>query len=159
VIDPDRLTARPAVQEDRALKAGHPEPGERRWKGIIQVYYFATGEEYASTSARLPGCGAKVSLRQYVSARKESKESGGISYFFNDVGGQLTWTSNLYQRTSHQLLFESAGPDNYIHNAGITGLRRARHLLRDAPGRSPTGGLRVGGMVGPRIAQARRVCS
>ena len=120
-----------------------------------QVYYFATREEYAQHLAPIQGAGARVSLGTYV-PRKESKSFGGISYFFNDVGGQLDVTSTLYHEASHQILFESAGPDDYARNAGNFWVFEGLGTYFETLQAEPDGSLRIGGMVGPRIAQARR---
>ena len=151
VIDPDRL---PLAQRFKkpGLKPSLPSPGARKY---YQVYYFATREEYARYLAPYQGDGAKVSLGTYV-PRKESREFGGISYFFNDVGGQLDVTSTLYHEASHQLLFESAGPDNYIHNVGNYWVFEGLGTYFETLQVEPDGSLRIGGMVGPRIAEARK---
>ena len=119
-----------------------------------QVYYFATRDEYARHLAPIQGAGAKVSLGTYV-PKKESPTFGGISYFFKDDGGQLDVTSTLYHEASHQLLFESAGPNDYTRNVGnywvFEGLGTYFETVQPEPG----GILRFGGLVGPRIAQAR----
>jgi len=120
-----------------------------------QIYYFATREEYAQYLAPSPlGGGARESLGIYI-PKKESKPFGGKSYFFNDVGGQLDVTATLYHEVSHQLLFESAGQDDYARNVGnywvFEGLGTYFETLQIAD----DGSLRVGGLVGPRIARAK----
>ena len=49
-------------------------------------------------------------------------KSGGsrrmTAYFFRDPGGQLPVTATLYHEVSHQLLFETAGPNAYTRNVG-----------------------------------------
>jgi hypothetical protein len=151
VIDPDRL---PLAQRFKkpGLKPTLPTPNTRRY---YQVYYFATREEYAQYLSPIQGAGAKLSLGTYV-PRKESKEFGGISYFFNDVGGQLDVTSTLYHEASHQLLFESAGPDNYVKNTGNYWVFEGLGTYFETLQVEPDGSVRIGGMVGPRIAQARK---
>ena len=118
-----------------------------------QVYYFATRDEYATFLAPHLGAEARRNLGIYV-PRKEDRTFGGRSYFFNDVGGQLDITETLYHEVSHQLLFESAGTDNYTRNHGnfwvFEGLGTYFETLR--PGAD--GSIRVGGLVGPRIARA-----
>jgi hypothetical protein len=151
VFDPDRL---PLAQRFKkpGLKPALPSPGARKF---YQVYYFATREEYAQYLTPIQGGGARLSLGTYV-PRKESREFGGVSYFFNDVGGQLDVTSTLYHEASHQLLFESAGPDNYINNVGNYWVFEGLGTYFETLQVEPDGSLRIGGMVGPRIAQARR---
>ena len=123
-------------------------------KPLHRVYYFATRDEYAEHLAPIQGAGAKKSLGTYV-PKRENQQFGGISYFFNDVGGQLDVASTLYHEASHQLLFESAGPDSYERNVGnfwvFEGLGTYFETLRA----EPDGTLRIGGLVGPRIESAR----
>jgi len=47
----------------------------------------------------VPGCRGEGELGTYV-PRKESKEFGGIIYFFNDGRRQLDVTSTLYHEAS-----------------------------------------------------------
>ena len=120
-----------------------------------QVYFFATREEYVQYLAPSPlGGGVRESLGIYI-PKKESKPFGGKSYFFNDVGGQLDVTATLYHEVSHQLLFESAGQDDYARNVGnywvFEGLGTYFETLQTVD----DGSIRVGGLVGPRIARAK----
>ncbi len=119
-----------------------------------RVYYFATRAEYARNLAPFQGEQAKVSLGTYL-PKKESKAPFGISYFFNDAGGQLDVTATLYHEASHQLLFESAGPDDYTQNVGNYWVFEGLGTYFETLQVEPDGSLRVGGLVGPRIAQAR----
>ena len=145
VIDPDRL---PLGQRFRKPSTSP--------KKVHQVYYFATRDEYARFVEPILGReGAKVSLGTYF-PRKESKQYGGVSYFFNDEGGQLDVTSTLYHEASHQLLFETAGPDDYAHNAGQYWVFEGLGTYFETLEHQPDGSLRIGGLVGPRIAQAKR---
>ena len=124
-------------------------------KNVYQVYYFATREEFAQHLAPIQGDGARISLGTYV-PKKESRAMGGISYFFNDVGGQLDVESTLYHEASHQLLFESAGPDDYVKNVGQYWVFEGLGTYFETLQHEPDGSLRIGGLVGPRIAQARK---
>ena len=150
VIDPARL---PLAQ--RFSKKPTVRPAGSPARNLYQVYYFATRDEYAQYLFPYQGEAAKTSLGTYV-PRKESKQFGGTSYFFNDVNGQLDVESTLYHEASHQLLFESAGPDDYARNSGqywvFEGLGTYFETLQHEPG----GKIRIGGLVGPRVAQARR---
>lgn len=147
VIDPDRLPLA------RRLKG--PTAREGTSKPPHVVYYFATRDEYARFLAPLQGEGAKVSLGTYV-PRKESKAFGGVSYFFDDAGGQLDVTSTLYHEASHQLLFESAGPDDYARNSGQYWVFEGLGTYFETLQHEPDGSLRIGGLQGPRVEQARR---
>ena len=147
VIDPERLPLA------RRLKG--PTTREGTSKPPHVVYYFATRDEYARFLAPLQGEGAKVSLGTYV-PRKESKAFGGVSYFFDDAGGQLDVTSTLYHEASHQLLFESAGPDDYARNSGQYWVFEGLGTYFETLQHEPDGSLRIGGLQGPRVEQARR---
>ena len=146
VIGPDQL---PLAQRFK-----NPAAKPVLSKNIHQVFYYATRDEYAENLAPIQGAGARISLGTYV-PKKESRAMGGISYFFNDVGGQLDVESTLYHEGSHQLLFESAGPDDYAKNVGQYWVFEGLGTYFETLQREPDGVLRIGGLVGPRIAQAR----
>ena len=151
VIAPARL---PIAQR---FKKPDAKPTPPNPKDAYQVYYFATRDEYANYVTPILGANAKTSLGTYCPPKKEAPAGyGGISYFFNDAGGQLDVTSTLYHEASHQLLFESAGATDYARNAGqfwvFEGLGTYFETLQE----QPDGTLRIGGLVGPRIAQAKR---
>jgi len=150
VIDPARL---PLAQRFSKKAAARPAGSPAR--SLYQVYYFATRDEYAQYLFPYQGEGAKTSLGTYV-PRKESKQFGGTSYFFNDVNGQLDVESTLYHEASHQLLFESAGPDDYARNTGQYWVFEGLGTYFETLQREPGGKLRIGGLIGPRVAQARR---
>jgi Protein of unknown function (DUF1570) len=152
VIDSNRL---PLAQrfKNPVLKPAAPNP---RNPNAYQVYYYATREEYAKNVKPLLGENANVSLGTYFPKKEAPKGYGGISYFFNDVGGQLDITSTLYHEASHQLLFESAGADDYARNVGQYWVFEGLGTFFETLEHEPDGSLRIGGLVGPRIQQARR---
>lgn len=150
VIDPSRL---PLAQR---FKKPDSKPSAATAKGpLYQVYYFATRDEYTDYVRPLLGDNAKTSLGTYFPKKEAPKDYGGISYFFNDVGGQLDITSTLYHEASHQLLFESAGANNYAQNSGQYWVFEGLGTYFETLQHEPDGALRIGGLVGPRIAQAR----
>jgi Protein of unknown function (DUF1570) len=150
VIDQARL---PLAQRFSKKPAARPAGSNAR--GTYRVYYFATRDEYAQYLAPYQGEGAKTSLGTYVPL-KESKQFGGTSYFFNDVNGQLNVESTLFHEASHQLLFESAGADDYARNTGQYWVFEGLGTYFETLQHEPDGTLRIGGLVGPRVAQARR---
>ncbi len=110
------------------------------------VYYFGSKSEYVDYLSPTQGPEIAESLGFY-----DPPKSGGNrrvpAYFFRDPGGQLPVTATLYHEVSHQLLFETAGPNAYTRECGqLLGLRGARHLLRDRL--AATG----------RLARGRRPC-
>ena len=119
-----------------------------------QVYYFATRAEYSQYLAPLLGGDARQSLGIYI-PKKESPALGGKSYFFNDVGGQLDVVATLYHEVSHQLLFESAGADEYARNVGNYWVFEGLGTYFETLQTREDGSIEVGGLVGPRIEQAR----
>ena len=148
VIGPDQL---PLAQRFK-----NPAARPVLSKHTYQVSYFATREEYSQYLTPFQGAEALESLGKYI-PRKESQPFGGVSYFFNDVGGQLDVTSTLYHEASHQLLFESAGPDDYARNVGQYWVFEGLGTYFETLQHEPDGSLRIGGLVGPRIAQARKL--
>jgi Protein of unknown function (DUF1570) len=147
VIGPDQL---PLAQRFK-----NPSAKPVLSKNAYQVSYFATREEYAQYLAPYQGEAGRTNLGMYV-PRKESRQLGGVSYFFNDVGGQLDVTATLYHEASHQLLFESAGPDDYARNIGNYWVFEGLGTYFETLQHDPDGSLRIGGLVGPRIAEAQR---
>ncbi len=147
VLGPDQL---PLAQRFKNPKL-RPSVSSRS----SQVSYFATRDEYARHLAPFLDEGSRTSLGTYV-PRKESKPFGARSYFFNDVGGQLDVTATLFHEASHQILFESAGPDDYARNVGnywvFEGLGTYFETLRILP----DGRLEIGALQGPRIEVARK---
>ncbi len=123
-------------------------------KSRHKVYYFANREEYARHLSPVMA-GARESLGIYL-PKKDFKSFGKISYFFNDVGGQLDVTATLYHEVAHQLLFESAGPDDYARNVGNYWVFEGLGTYFETVQAAADGSIRVGGLVGPRIAQAKQ---
>ena len=119
-----------------------------------QVYYFATHDEYVRYLTPIRG-EDKQSLGIYL-PRSEYRQHGGISYFFNDKGGQLDASATLHHEASHQLLFESAGPDDYNRNRGNFWVFEGLGTYFETLEPQPDGSIRIGGLVGPRIAAAHQ---
>jgi hypothetical protein len=72
------------------------------------------------------------------------------------VDGQLPVTATLYHEVSHQLLFETAGRNAYLQNAGnywvFEGLGTYFETVEPMPDKS----IEVGGLVGARLEEAVR---
>ena len=114
------------------------------------VYYFASRQEYLDYLRPTYGANVERSLGFYDPPK--SSRGGAPAYFFRDPDGQLPVTANLYHEVSHQLLFETAGP-NALHPEcrQLLGFRGAGDLFRDGraadrriargrrPGRAPDG--------------------
>jgi hypothetical protein len=149
VIGPERL---PLAQRYKSpnLKAVAPNP-----KNAFQVFYFANRDEYAQFLAPFQGDAAKINLGTYV-PKKDSPIFGKVSYFFNDAKGQIDVESTLYHEVSHQLLHETVGPEDYMRNIGNYWVFEGLGTYFETLQHEPDGSLRIGGLVGPRIAEARR---
>ena len=76
------------------------------------------------------------------------------AYFYRDPDGQIPETATLYHEVSHQLLFETAGPNAYTKNAGNVWVFEGLGAYFETVTPQPDGSLEVGGLVGPRIDEA-----
>jgi hypothetical protein len=82
----------------------------------------------------------------------------GHAYFFRDVAGDIDVTATLYHEVSHQLLFESGvAPANaYKKNAGNFWVFEGLGTYFETFTVAPEGTVEVGGLVGPRMTEARK---
>ena len=76
------------------------------------------------------------------------------AYFFRDPDGQIPVTATLYHEVSHQLLFETAGPNAYTKNVGNYWVFEGLGTYFETVSPQPDGSLEVGGLVGRRIEEA-----
>jgi hypothetical protein len=76
------------------------------------------------------------------------------AFFFRDPGGQIPVTATLYHEVSHQLLFETAGPNAYTKNAGNYWVFEGLGSYFETVSPQPDGSLEVGDLVGVRIEEA-----
>ena len=120
-----------------------------------QIDYFANKDEYVAHLAPLAGADISESLGYYNPPRS-GKGNRAIAYFFRDVGGQLPVTATLYHEVSHQLLFETAGPNSYMKNVGNYWVFEGLGTYFETVTPLPDGSLEVGGLVGDRLAVAQR---
>src|SRR5262249_52565678 len=120
-----------------------------------QVYYFATKKEYVDFLRPRHGPGVEVELGRYDPA--DGGKVRGWSYFYRDDDAQIDATATLYHEASHQLLFESAGRSRYEQNGGQFWVFEGLGTYFETLAFQPDGSLRVGGLVGPRIARAHEL--
>jgi hypothetical protein len=121
------------------------------------VYYFATKDAYVRHLRPLTRTDVERSLGYYdPELLGRSKGNRVPAYFFRDVDGQLPVTATLYHEVSHQLLFESAGPNAYKKNVGNYWVFEGLGTYFETVSPQPDGTLEVGGVVGPRIETAIR---
>jgi hypothetical protein len=130
-----------------------PVPAARKH----QVWYFAAKAEYVEFFRRL-NIDQSISLGYYMPAGEARRlRLPSRSYFFRDRQGQIDSDATLYHEGSHQLLFESAGPTAFEQNAGNYWVWEGLGSYFETLTPRPDGTLRLGGPVGPRFAQARKL--
>jgi hypothetical protein len=117
------------------------------------VYYFASKDEYAAYLSPKYGQDIARSLGFY-DPPKSSRSGRAAAYFFRDPVGQLPVTANLYHEVSHQLLFETAGPNAYTKNLGNYWVFEGLGTYFETVEPQPDGSLEVGGLVGRRFEEA-----
>ena len=95
----------------------------------------------------------KDSLGYYIPPESSNKRMP--SYFYKDEGGEISSFETLYHESSHQLLFENAGPALFEHNLGnywpFEGLGTYFETVRP----QTDGALLIGGRTGRRFDVAR----
>ena len=121
-----------------------------------QVWYFASDEEYVKHLTPLAGAGISGSLGYYDPPRP-GKGNRAVAYFFRDQGGQLPVAATMYHEVSHQLLFETAGPNAYTKNAGNYWVFEGLGTYFETVAPQSDGTLQFGGLAGPRMAAARQM--
>ena len=119
------------------------------------VYYFGSHNEYIDHLTPRYGPEIAQSLGFY-----DPPKSGGNkrqpAYFFRDPNGQLPMTATLYHEVSHQLLFETAGPNAYTRNVGNYWVFEGLGTYFETITPLSDGSIEVGGLVGRRIEEAMR---
>lgn len=118
------------------------------------VYYFASKEQYLEHLRPKYGTNIDRSLGFYDPPK--SSTGRNPAYFFRDPDGDLPVTANLYHEVSHQLLFETAGPNHYKQNAGNYWVFEGLGTYFETVEPQPDGSLEVGGRVGRRMEEAIR---
>jgi hypothetical protein len=120
------------------------------------VSYYATREEYVEAVRPVQGLGVEESLGIYIPAGRGAGRKH--AYFFRDQGGQLDVTATLFHEVSHQLLFESgvAAAADYRKNVGNYWVFEGLGTYFETLTFEPDGSVRIGGLSGPRLAEARR---
>jgi hypothetical protein len=127
--------------------------GEPRYRQHVVEYFGSKGEYIDFFSRMADGPDLSDSLGYYVPP-KSGRGGRAPAYFFRDPGGQLPVTATLYHEVSHQLLFETAGPNAYTKNAGNYWVFEGLGTYFETVEPGPDGALEVGGLVGRRIEEA-----
>ncbi len=141
--------ASPLAQRFRSRTMVGERPDERH-----KVAYFASRDQFVENlRARRPDIGESLGI--YLPADRGRR---GQAYFFRDKAGQIDVTATLYHEVSHQLLFESgiAGPNVYKKNVGNFWVFEGLGTYFETFAIGDDGAVEIGGMVGPRLAAARR---
>lgn len=118
------------------------------------VQYFASKGQYLDHLTPRYGEGLERSLGFYKPPK--SGNARVPAYFFRDPGGDLPVTANLYHEVSHQLLFETAGPNRYTRNTANYWVFEGLGTYFETVTPRPDGSLEVGGRVGRRMEEAIR---
>jgi hypothetical protein len=117
------------------------------------VYYFASKAEYVHYfQNNVDAPDLEESLGYYDPPKPGRRRAR--AYFFRDPDGQLPVEANLYHEVSHQLLFETAGPNAYTKNVGNYWVFEGLGTYFETVTPQDDGSLEVGGLVGRRIEEA-----
>jgi Protein of unknown function (DUF1570) len=136
----------------RLFKNPTLEPDSLPTAKLHQVYYFASREEFVDQLG--PRLGPEAALNLGFYDPPKSGHARVPAYFYRDPNGQIPETATLYHEVSHQLLFETAGPNSYTKNFGNFWVFEGLGTYFETVTPQPDGSLEVGGLVGPRIAEA-----
>ncbi|QEH37781.1 hypothetical protein OJF2_63720 [Aquisphaera giovannonii] len=120
------------------------------------VYYFANRREYVEHLRVLTGPEIEQSIGYYNPPRP-GKGNRGASYFFRDPDGRIPVTATLYHESSHQLLFETAGANACLKNAGNYWFCEGLGTYFETVKPRPDGSVEVGGLIGERLREARKL--
>jgi len=126
--------------------------GEPEYRPHV-VYYFASKQEYVDYFRNKAGAPDLAQSLGYYEPPKSGR-GRAAAYFFRDPEGQLPVEANLYHEVSHQLLFETAGPNAYTRNVGNYWVFEGLGTYFETVSPQDDGSLEVGGLVGRRIEEA-----
>jgi hypothetical protein len=119
-----------------------------------QVIYYADRAEYQERLRPVAGARVGTESLGYYDPKGPGKGNRRPAYFFRDAGGQLPIEATLYHEVSHQLLFESAGPNAFLGNAGDYWVFEGLGTYFETTTPLDDGTLEVGGLVGARLVEA-----
>jgi Protein of unknown function (DUF1570) len=136
----------------RLFKNATLQPDSLPPSRLHQVWYFGSKAEFIDHLS--PKLGPEVALNLGFYDPPKSGRGRVPAYFYRDPDGQIPETATLYHEVSHQLLFESAGPNSYTKNVGNFWVFEGLGAYFETITSQPDGSLEVGGLVGPRIAEA-----
>ena len=145
-------------------------PLARRWRMktmkpavspiVHHVSYFADKDQYVKELTPLEGDSIAESIGYYrrppQNANGRQRGGRGMSYFFQDSGGQLPVEATLYHEASHQLLFETAGRDRLESNRGHYWLFEGLGTCFETVQVAEDGAIQFASPVGARMDVARK---
>jgi hypothetical protein len=120
-----------------------------------QILYFADRDEYLRRVRTVTSDDVSNSLG-YYDPPSPGKGNRATAYFFRDVDGQLPVSATLYHEVSHQLLFETAGRNAYMQNAGNYWVFEGLGTYFETVEPQKDGSIEVGGLVGARVDEGVR---
>lgn len=121
------------------------------------VWYFAERSQYIAYLRSKFHRDESLSLGFYMDPREaRSRGTTPGSYFYRDANSPIDVESTLYHEASHQLLFETAGPAGYDRNQGNYWVWEGLGTYFETLAPQTDGSILIGGLVGPRIREARR---
>ncbi len=146
-------TACPSPSGSGTLASG---PSRRPCREKMIVYYFSSKKEYIDFLSPYVGDSARVDLGRYLPAGVYGQRAlrTNRSYFYREPDGQIASLDTLHHEGSHQILFESAGPTRFERNSGNYWVWEGLGTYFETIRPQEDGSLLVGGLVGPRVAQA-----
>jgi hypothetical protein len=140
-----------------AQRFANPRQTPRTAARRHEVWYFAERSEYLDFFRQQFGRDESTSLG-YTMPPAEARALAvpPRSYFYRDRGNPIDATSTLFHEASHQLLFESAGPTRFDRNLGNYWVWEGLGTYFETARIRDDGAIEIGGLVGPRIDEARR---
>lgn len=122
----------------------------------FNVDYFATKDEYVGFLHDRFGLDERISLGYYMPGKVAKKaRAEACSYFYKDDENAIASHATLYHEASHQILFETAGASKYDTNRTNYWIWEGLGTYFETVTPQEDGSLLVGGLVGPRIEQAK----
>jgi len=139
-----------------ARRFDHPTQKPVASSKMFLVAYFATRTEYVEFMRNKFGLNEDVSLGYYMPSKQAQRaNTRPRSYFYKDDQNAIESHATLYHEASHQLLFESAGKTSYENNRTNYWIWEGLGTYFETTSPQEDGSIVVGGLVGPRIAQAK----
>lgn len=124
--------------------------------GRFAVEYFASQTEYITNLRDRFGLNEDVSLGFYLPRKVAARaNTGPRSFFYKDEANPIAAHATLYHEASHQILFETAGRTAYDRNRTNYWIWEGLGTYFETTEPQEDGSILVGGLVGPRIEQAR----